>query len=220
MTGWHWPLALVPVIALGVGVGIGGAFLAGNVSGQDTPAAKVKAAPAAKPAARPAPVPAQPAAAPTATAPAPQAVMPDAQKIVLLLRTSLLTLNDALRTGNYTVLLGTASPAFREANPPARLAQIFAPLAQQGIDLSAVAITGPQLTEPPALDQNSRLRLKGFFPGHPLQTNFEAVFEPVDGRWRLLGVAVVPSQPPPLAQTGALPAPPRAAPSKPAAKRP
>jgi hypothetical protein len=144
--------------------------------------------------------------------------MPGPDKLVLLLRTSLLTLNDAVRTGNYSVLLETAAPGFREANPPARLAQVFAPLAQQGPDLSVVAVTAPQLTEAPVLDQSGRLRLKGYFPSTPVQINFEVVWVPVDGRWRLLGLGVASAPPPPVAHTGTV-APP-APPPQPAAKKP
>ena len=34
------------------------------------------------------------------------------------------------------------------------------------------------------------LRLKGYFPGQPLQINFEILYEPVAGRWRLFGLSV------------------------------
>src|SRR5262245_52550930 len=97
----------------------------------------------------------QPAATPfTSGSQQPQQVlMPDAEKIVLLLRTSLLTLNDALQTGNFTVLRDTAAPGFRDANTAARLSQSFSDLASKGIDLSAVSIIAPQLSEPPTLDQ-------------------------------------------------------------------
>jgi len=126
--------------------------------------------------------------------------MPDADKIVLLLRSTLLTLNDALQTGNYTVLRDMGAPGFREANTAARLTQIFAPLAAQGMDLTVAAILAPQLTEAPAIDpQRQMLRLKGFFPSQPQQINFEALYEPVAGRWRLFGISVALAQAEPQA---------------------
>jgi len=139
-------------------------------------------APASEPAER-APTPTQP-----------RVVMPDQNKILLLVRTTLLTLNDALQTGNYTVLRDVAAPAFREANSAARLAQIFGTLAQRGIDLTPVAVLAPQLAAAPTLDpKTGMLHIKGSFPGQPVQLNFEVLYQPVAGRWRLFGLAVNPA---------------------------
>jgi hypothetical protein len=130
-----------------------------------------------------------------------QVAIPDADRILLLIRTALLSLNDALQTGNFTVLRDIGAPAFREANTPARLSQAFSGLAAQRVDLSAVAVMAPQLTDAPRLDGRSMLHLKGIFPGQPLQINFETIHAVVAGRWRLFGlsVAAVPPQPAPAA---------------------
>jgi hypothetical protein len=134
----------------------------------------------------------------------PHVVMPDAEKIVLLLRSTLLTLNDAIDTGNFTVLRDKGAPGFREANSAARLSQSFSNLAAKGIDLSAVSILAPQLTEAPALDQQKgMLHLKGYFPGQPVQINFEMLYQAVDGRWRLFGLSVQPGAPTPAAADAA-----------------
>ena len=101
--------------------------------------------------------------------------MPEAERIVLQLRTSLLTHNDALQTGNFTVLRDVSAPSVREANSAARLSEIFGNLAPQNIDLAAIAILTPQLSEAPILDTNaSLLRTKGFFPGQPSLPNCRA----------------------------------------------
>jgi hypothetical protein len=122
--------------------------------------------------------------------------MPDQNKILLLVRTTLLTLNDALQSGNYTVLRDVAAPGFREANSAARLAQIFGTLAQRGIDLTPVAILAPQLSAPPSIDpKTSMLHIKGHFPGQPVQLNFEVLYQPVAGRWRVFGLSVNPATP-------------------------
>jgi hypothetical protein len=119
--------------------------------------------------------------------------MPDAEKIVPLLRTTLLTLNDAIQTGNFAVLRDKGAPGFRDANTPARLSQAFSDLASKGIDLSAVSVLSPQLTEAPGLDQQKgMLHLKGYFPGQPVQINFEMLFQAVNGRWQLFGLSVQP----------------------------
>ena len=38
------------------------------------------------------------------------------------------------------------------------------------------------------------LRVKSTFPGQPVQINFEIVYQPVAGRWRLFGLSVRPVQ--------------------------
>jgi hypothetical protein len=135
------------------------------------------------------------------TADQPQAVMPDAEKIVLLLRTTLVTLNDAIQTGNFTVLRDVGAPGFRDANSAARLNQSFSDLASKGVDLSAVTVIAPQLTEPPALDQQKgMLHLKGYFAGQPVQINFEVLYQSVEGHWRLFGLSVQPGPPTPAPQ--------------------
>jgi hypothetical protein len=138
--------------------------------------------------------PAQPQAAP------PPVVMPDAEKIVFLVRMALMTLNDAIQTGNFTVLRDKAAPGFREANSAARLGQIFSDLASRNVDLSVVSVLSPQLTEPPALDQEKgMLNIKGYFPTTPVQINFEMLYQSVAGRWQLFGISVQPTNaaPPP-----------------------
>jgi hypothetical protein len=119
--------------------------------------------------------------------------MPDAEKIVLLVRNSLITLNDALQTGNFTVLRDMGAPGFREVNSAARLSQIFAGLVAKKVDLSAVAVIAPQLGQGPRLDQEKgMLHLKGYFPGDPVQINFELLYQAVNGHWRLFGISVQP----------------------------
>ncbi len=142
------------------------------------------------------PAPKAPAAAEAAPLqqPSQKVAMPDPDKIVLLVRTTLLTLNDAIQTGNYTVLRDLAAPGFRESNTAGRLSQIFANLTQRGIDLTIVAIMLPQISEPPSIDaRNSLLRIKGFFPGQPVRVDFEVLYQPVGGRWRVFGLAVSPA---------------------------
>jgi hypothetical protein len=136
-----------------------------------------------------------------------QVAIPDADRILLLIRTALLSLNDALQTGNFTVLRDIGAPAFREANTPARLSQAFSGLAAQRIDLSAVAVMAPQLTDAPRLDGRSMLHLKGIFPGQPLQINFETIHAVVAGRWRLFGLSVAAVPPPKATKAGTSVAP-------------
>ena len=67
---------------------------------------------------------------------------------------------------------------------------------------AVVSVITPQLTEAPTLDQaKGMLHLKGYFPGQPVQINFEMLYQVVEGRWRLFGISVNPSQTRPSAST-------------------
>lgn len=123
----------------------------------------------------------------------PAVAPPGPDLMVVLVRTTLLTLNDALRSDNFTVLRDLASVQFRAANTPGRLSQAFSDLARRGVDLSAVAILAPELSELPSFDANRGvLRLKGFFEGKPIRIEFELAYLADGGRWKLLGLSVQP----------------------------
>lgn len=128
----------------------------------------------------PSPVPAAMAARPG---------IPDDYKLAMLIRTSLIALNQANLTGNYSVLRDLGAPAFAQANNPAQLAELFANLRQRGIDLEPILVIDPQVAQP-LIDAQGMLRLKGFFPTYPEQVNFELIFQWIDTRWRLFGIAV------------------------------
>lgn len=149
--------------------------------------------PPTPPAGAPAPQPSTPAAAagsPLAGV-ATRANLRHADNIFILIRTSLLTLNDAMLTGNFTVMRDKVAPSVREQNSPGRLYQTFSRLIEQKIDLRAVAILAPEMSEVPVVDAAGRLNLKGSFrapDGTALM--FHLVFESVNGQWLLYGAAV------------------------------
>jgi hypothetical protein len=139
--------------------------------------------------------------------PAQQKPPASAEQTLYLIRSTLITLNDANRSGNYTALRDLAAPAFQLTNTAADLAVAFADLRRRNVDLFATAVIAPQLSAPPALDEQKMLRLAGYFPTHPLQIKFDLVFENVGGQWRLFGISVqtppAPSPPPQASQAPA-----------------
>ncbi|WP_414468075.1 hypothetical protein [Methylobacterium currus] len=135
----------------------------------------------------------------------------DRNGVLILIRSTLLALQHGNETGNYTVLRDLAAPGFHDANTAARLGEIFASQRTQKLDLSGVAVLDPQLTLLPQIESNGLLHLAGFFPSVPSQVNFELLFAPVDGRWRVFGISVVigsaaPTAPP-LPQVQGAPSP-------------
>ena len=120
---------------------------------------------------------------------APKQAQIDRNGVLILVRSSLLALDHANKTGNYTVLRDLGSPQF-QMNTDARLAEIFAQQRRDNLDLSGVAALDPQLTLMPQIEPNGMMHMKGFFPSVPAQVNFELLYAPVNGQWRLFGISV------------------------------
>src|SRR5262245_5189742 len=149
------------------------------------------------------PAPKQPVQ-PAAPRPAPI----DRNGVLILIRETLLALDQANKTGNYTVLRDLGSPEF-QANTAARLAEIFSQQRKDNVDLSGVAVIDPPVTILPQVQGNRLRDIAGFFPSVPTQVNFELIYAPVNGRWKLFGISVSFGQATPQA-----PQPPAAAPKQ------
>ncbi len=168
---------------------------------------------------QPQPAPAQPAPAQPAAPQAQPAAKPaniDRNGVLMLVRSVILALDQANKTGNYTVLRDLGAPGF-QVNNAAKLAEIFASQRNDKLDLSGVAVIDPQLTVLPEIEANGLMRMAGFFPSVPSQVNFDLLFAPVDGQWRLFGISVkvgssapaAPVPPPPPAAATAKHPPPK-----------
>lgn len=116
----------------------------------------------------------------------------------MLIRSTLLALDHANKSGNYTVLRDLGASGF-QVNTAAKLAEIFAKQRADKLDLSGVAVIEPQLSLLPQIEPNGLLHMAGFFPSVPSQVNFELLFAPVDGQWRVFGVSLSVGQSAPVA---------------------
>jgi hypothetical protein len=140
---------------------------------------------------------------------APKPANIDRNGVIMLVRSTLLAVDQANKTGNYTVLRDIGAPGFQN-NTAAKLGEIFAKLRNDKLDLSGVAVIDPQLSLLPQIEANGMMHMAGFFPSVPAQVNFELMYAPVDGQWRLFGISVSIGQAAPAApdapQAGAAPA--------------
>jgi hypothetical protein len=193
---------LLPALAAGLVVV---SVAAGAIVVVSWPSAEAQAPKQQQPAPKQQPQPQQ-------TAPKPAQI--DRNGVLILIRETLLALDQANKTGNYTVLRDLGAPDF-QANSAARLAEIFAQQRKDNVDLSGVAVIDPQLTLLPQIEANGMMRMAGFFPSVPTQVNFELLYAPVGGRWRLFGLSVSFGQAAPAA-----PQPSAAAPQAPASSPP
>ena len=83
------------------------------------------------------------------------------------------------------------------------------------------------MTVLPQIEANGMMHMAGFFPSVPTQVNFELLYAPVGGRWRVFGLSVsfgqaapaAPQPPAPAAPQAAAPAPKAKPPERPAAPK-
>lgn len=130
-------------------------------------------------------------------APAQPLPMPSDDRLMMMILSSLVALNQANATGNYTVLREMAAPSFQQANSAARLAEVFANLRVRNLDLTPILLFQPKLYRKPEMNAKGMLRIMGFFPTSPERVNFDLIFQPVQGQWRLFGIRVKTSRPQP-----------------------
>ena len=205
MGSWLRLLAAGVLVAISLAAGVivwTGLFDASaQAPKQQQPAPKQQPAPTQQPQQQPA---------------APKPAQIDRNGVLILIRETLLALDQANKTGNYTVLRDLGAPDF-QANSAARLAEIFAQQRRDNVDLSGVAVIDPQLTLLPQIEANGMMRMAGFFPSVPTQVNFELLYAPVGGRWRLFGLSVSFGQAAPAAPQPPAPA---ASPAQPKEKTP
>ena len=119
----------------------------------------------------------------------PRLAMPTDDKLIMLINSSLIALNQANATGNYTVLREMAAPGFQQANSAEKLAQAFKELRSRNLDLTPVLLFQPKLYQRPAMSDKGMIRVTGYFPTTPERVNFDLIFQPVHGKWRLYGIA-------------------------------
>jgi hypothetical protein len=117
--------------------------------------------------------------------------VPAARPLEALVKSSLLTFNDANVTGNYTVLHARISKPFAQKFPPDKLKEAFKDFNEKSIDIDVVSAMTPVYDEPPLVDPDGKLLLKGHFATEPTRVKFELDFIPSDGEWKLIRLHVV-----------------------------
>ena len=113
----------------------------------------------------------------------------DKNGLLLLVRSTLYALDLSNKSGNYTILREISAPGFASSHDASNLSQIFGNLRARGVDLSGVLVFEPQLTVMPEITKDGLMRFAGFFPSASNQIKFEMVFAPVNGQWKLFGLA-------------------------------
>jgi hypothetical protein len=131
-----------------------------------------------------------PAAAQTAVPASAQNKVPPARPLEALVKGSLMTLNDANLTGDYRVFHARLSEPFRKQYTPDRLKATFKEFNEKNVDIDIVTAMTPTYEQPPYVDSEGKLIVRGFFPTEPSRVSFEMDFVSAEGDWKLIRINV------------------------------
>jgi hypothetical protein len=109
--------------------------------------------------------------------------------LLILIRQTLSALDLSNKSGNYSILREISAPGFAATNDAARLSMTFKRQRERGVDYSGTLVYEPQITRGPEISKDGMLMFQGYFPSASSQIKFEMIFAPVDGRWKLFGLA-------------------------------
>lgn len=116
--------------------------------------------------------------------------VPAPRPLEALVKGSLMSFNDANLTGDYRVFHARLSEPFRKQYTPAKLKETFREFNEKNVDIDIVTAMAPTFDQPPYVDPEGRLVLKGFFPTEPTRVAFEMDFIASDGEWKLIRLNV------------------------------
>ncbi|MFY0615619.1 MAG: hypothetical protein JXQ99_29085 [Hyphomicrobiaceae bacterium] len=116
--------------------------------------------------------------------------IPKPETLLALVRLYLVALDQAIIADNFRVLHAISGPNLTSKMSASQLAGAFRDLRSRRIDLAAVVITTPQITESPEMLPGNILNIVGHFPTRPERINFHMQFQPTNRQWRLRGMKV------------------------------
>ncbi|MGH7003609.1 MAG: hypothetical protein ACREIP_06645 [Alphaproteobacteria bacterium] len=116
--------------------------------------------------------------------------LPRDDVVEAMLKNALMTFNDANISGNYQVFHARLHPAFRAQRSAADLANIFVGFRTSRIDLAPLLVHRPIYAEPPAIDGDGNLSLKGYFETRPWRTSYNVLWRRDGNAWQLWRINV------------------------------
>jgi hypothetical protein len=96
----------------------------------------------------------------------------------------------AINNDDFKSFYNDISEFWRSQTTPAELKGAFKSFVEQQVDLTVLQGMEPVFSEPPALDENSSLVLKGYFASQPSMTYFDLSYIYEHPEWKLVGIAV------------------------------
>jgi hypothetical protein len=116
--------------------------------------------------------------------------LPNDEKSKALVLDSLLDFNKAIQDKNFDGFHTRISRAWQEQISSEKLKEVFQQFIDKNLDISSIKSVDPVLTDPPEINSNGLLVLKGYYPTHPLKVNFQLKYIYEHPAWKLFGINV------------------------------
>jgi hypothetical protein len=107
-----------------------------------------------------------------------------------LVRQTLLAFNDAVRAKDFADFHAGISTLWKEQITPEKFSEIFSTFLEKQIDLSSIAKLQPVFDDPPVVNEQGLLVLKGYFATRPSKVRFTVKYTYEHPAWRLFGINV------------------------------
>jgi hypothetical protein len=116
--------------------------------------------------------------------------IPSAREARALALESLLAFNRAVQAKNFTTFHKQIATVWQSQITPAQLRKAFSDFVEQGVDIGSIADLQPVFDQPPGLDEDDFLLLKGYYPTKPNKVQFKLRYIQEEGAWQLVNIAV------------------------------
>ena len=117
--------------------------------------------------------------------------LPPEKELKTLVRDSLLAFNEAVQEKSFAGFYKhELSAMFRDQTTPEKFTTAFQSFFDKGYDISAIAKSEPVFDDPPAVDSDGVLALKGSYPTRPNKVSFKLKYVQEKSAWKLLGINV------------------------------
>jgi hypothetical protein len=116
--------------------------------------------------------------------------LPTDEKSKALILDSLLDFNKAIHDKSFDDFHTTISRAWQDQITSEKLKAVFQQFIDKNLDISGIKRVDPVLSEPPEINSDGLLILKGYYPTHPFKVNFQLKYIYEHPAWKLFGINV------------------------------
>jgi hypothetical protein len=116
--------------------------------------------------------------------------IPSEEAIATLINETIEFLGEGINKNDFTDFYGHISKLWQSQTDEASLKKAFNDFTSKKIDLTIVRGKKPVVSEPPYIDQDGILRLKGYYPTQPYIVQFELGYLYEHPGWKLLAISV------------------------------